>query len=174
MDNLIFDESKILEIYRLKNLIRYNHKTRLKDENVAEHSFFVSIFSLMLCKQLKLNDNITFTCLVKALLHDMPEINLNDITHDVKDILNLHSLLKQYEDKYFNNIFPDFATLMNDNSENIINLIVKYADTMSVLQYSINEKQLGNTTFDVIEKDAIERLNKLKIKITEIMNDEKT
>lgn len=39
MTNLFFDKQELLEMYKLKNITRYNHKTRLKDESVAEHSF---------------------------------------------------------------------------------------------------------------------------------------
>lgn len=165
MDELCFSKEKLLEMYKLKNLKRYNHRTRLKDESVAEHSFFTTLITLELCVQFKLDNATTFTCMLKALLHDMPETELNDITYDVKLALNLYPLLKVYEDKYYEKHFPEFAQLMNNDEENIVNLIVKYADALSVLQYSYNEIELGNVTFKTIKNETIERLNVLEQKL---------
>lgn len=134
---------KLREIYKLKNITRYNTKRRLKDESVAEHSFYVALISLMLCKKYELDDKTTMDAVIKALLHDMPEIELNDITHDTKEKLNLTPVLKVYEDAYYQKYFPDYATLMINN-KGIASTIVDIADAMSVLQYSDNEQILGN------------------------------
>lgn len=166
---LIFSKSELLEMYKLKNIIRYNHRTRLKDESVAEHSFFTTFITLELCKRFKLNNELTLACLLKSLLHDMPETELNDITYDVKVALNLYPLLKVYEDKYFEKHFPEFAKLMNNEDENVVNLIVKYADAMSVLQYSYNEIELGNITFEAIKNETLERLKTIEQRLKEVM-----
>lgn len=173
MTNLFFDEQELLEMYKLKNITRYNHKTRLKDESVAEHSFFTTLIALELCKKLKLDEKTTFLCVVKALLHDLPETELNDITYDVKLALNLYPLLKVYEDKYFDKHFHDFADLMNNDDENVVNLVIKYSDAASVLQYAYNEISLGNTKFAEIKDETIERLNVIYKKLMEAIRNEK-
>lgn len=165
MDELRFSKEKLLEMYKLKNIKRYNHRTRLKEESVAEHSFFTTLITLELCKKFELDNESTLACILKSLLHDMPETELNDITYDVKIALNLYPLLKVYEDKYFEKHFPEFSKLMNDKDENAINLIVNYADTMSVLQYTYNEIELGNDTFKTIEDETIKRLEVLEKKL---------
>ncbi len=164
MDEL-FSKEKLLEMYKLKNIIRYNHRTRLKDESVAEHTFFTTLITLKLCVEFELDNNTMLACVLKSLLHDMPETELNDITYDVKLALNLYPLLKVYEDEYYEKHFPEFAQLMKNENENIINLIVKYADALSVLQYSYNEIELGNRTFEAIKNETIERLNVLEQKL---------
>lgn len=169
MKELIFSKSELLEMYKLKNIVRYNHRTRLKDESVAEHSFFTTLITLELCKRFKFSNELMLACLLKSLLHDMPEIELNDITYDVKIALNLYPLLKFYEDKYFEKHFPELAKLMNDEKENVVNLIVKYADAMSVLQYTYNEIELGNATFESIEDETIERLKTIGQRLKEVM-----
>lgn len=169
MDELFFSKEKLLEMYNLKNITRYNHRTRLKDESVAEHSFFTTLIALELCKRFELDNESTLACILKSLLHDMPETELNDITHDVKVALNLYPLLKVYEDKYFEKHFPEFAKLMNDESENAVNLIVKYADAMSVLQYAYNEIELGNVTFEAIKDETLERLKTIEQRLNEVM-----
>lgn len=170
MDELFFSKEQLLEMYRLKNIVRYNHRTRLKAESVAEHSFFTTLITLELCKRLNLNDDIRYKCIVKSLLHDMPETELNDITYDVKVNLNLYPLLKTYEDKFFNREFPEYAELMNnDDDESIVNLVVQYADAMSVLQYSYNEIQLGNVTFESIKEETIDRLKTIEQRLKEVL-----
>lgn len=165
MDELRFSKEKLLEMYKLKNIKRYNHRTRLKEESVAEHSFFTTLITVELCKKFELDNETTLRCILKSLLHDMPETELNDITYDVKIALNLYPLLKVYEDKYFEKHFPEFSKLMNNEEENVVNLIVNYADAMSVLQYTYNEIELGNTTFETIKDETIKRLEVLEKKL---------
>lgn len=168
-DEFFFEPEYLQKLYTLKNIVRYNPRTRLRNESVAEHSFFVALIALELCNRLNTSVETTQQCLTKALLHDMPETELNDITHDVKVALNLYPLLKAYEDKYFEKNFPEFAKLMNDESENLVNLIVKYADAMSVLQYTYDEIELGNATVESIKDEALKRLEVLKQKLSKII-----
>lgn len=142
---------KLEKIYKLKDVIRYNTKQKLKDESVAEHSFYVALISLLLCFKFNIDAEDTLQILIKSLLHDMPEIELNDITHDVKEKLNLRPLLKSYEDDYYLKEFPECYELMINNEENEINEIVNLADSMSVLQYTNNELSIGNKTNDMLE-----------------------
>lgn len=157
---------KLREIYKLKNIVRYNTKRRLKDESVAEHSFYVALISLLLCKEYHLSNKITTDAVIKALLHDMPEIELNDITHDTKEKLNLAPLLKVYENKYYKREFPEYLSLMT-NDKNISSTIVDIADAMSVLQYSDNEMSLGNKdkTMNSIITECQMRIDKNTIKL---------
>lgn len=174
MEELFFSKEQLLDMYKLKNIVRYNHRTRLKAENVAEHSFFTTLITLELCQRLNLDDNTKYKCIIKSLLHDIPETELNDITYDVKVKLNLYPLLKEYENMFFSKEFPEYAELMNDDNENVVNLVVKYADAMSVLQCSYNELQLGNVTFENIKDETLARLKTIKRKLKEALENEKT
>lgn len=171
MEALIFDKTTLLKMYKLKDIIRYNHRSKIKNESVAEHSFFTSLITLELCKRLNLSNDITSSCIIKALLHDMPESELNDITYDVKTRLNLYPLLKKYEDEFFEREYADYASLMNNDEDNVVNLVVKYADALSVLQYSYNEIELGNTKMHTIIEETISRLSEIKIKLLEVSNE---
>jgi len=143
-------EQYLLDVYRLKNVIRYNTRNKLKDESVAEHSFYVALFSLKLCDEYNTSEDIKCKCIIKALLHDMPEIELNDITHDVKEKLNLRSFLKTFEDDYFKVHFTQYCELMTQQ-DNVVDAIVDLADAMSVYQYTLNEIKLGNSSDDIID-----------------------
>lgn len=164
----MIDDYKLLELYKLKNVVRYSTRTTINKETVAEHSFYVALLALMLCDELKVDDKIKSQCLTKAILHDMPESELNDITHDVKVKLGLYEYLKKYEDNYFEKHFKKHSKLMKDNSDSLINLIVGYADILSVKQYCLNEKALGNASYqiDKILADTKERIKDIATKLS--------
>lgn len=163
----------LLDIYKLKDVIRYNCRKHLKDESVAEHSFYVALLTLMICDEKNIKDEGIITrSLIKALLHDMPEIELNDITHNVKEKLHLNEFLKKYEDEYYAEKFPAYADLMSNNDDNIVNTIVLLADAMSVRQFCMNEVVLGNKSKDIhneILPNATERCNKHEAHLNELI-----
>ena len=147
----------------LRTLIRYQNCNRLVNESVAEHSFYVALIALELCDKYNIDEERTFKCLVKALLHDMPEIKLNDITHDVKEALGLRPMLKKYEDDFYKLEYPEYADLMTNNKDELVDKIVELADVLSVYQYTSNEIELGNQSNDIqdIYTDTVSRIIKL-------------
>lgn len=167
------DNVKLKQLYRLKTVIRYNNRSHIKDESVAEHSFYVALIALQICDDYDVTDDIRLQCLIKSLLHDMPETELNDITHDVKNALNLRPLLKQYEDEFYVKNYPKYIELMN-NDVKIVDEIVKYADTLSVKQYVLNEIEIGNNSPEMtkILDNANERADKCKTYLEEVLRNE--
>ena len=167
-------DSYLIDVYRLKNVIRYNTRNIIKEESVAEHSFYVALFVLKICDDYNVDDATKSKAIIKALLHDMPEIELNDITHNVKEKLNLRPFLKKYEDEYFDEHYHQYLSLMKDADEKI-DAIVLAADTMSVYQYSLNEMLLGNNSYDInqILNESKHRLKDAMDNLDNIMKGEK-
>lgn len=166
---MIIDFNKLENIYKLKSIIRYNTRMHIKNESVAEHSFYVALLTLMICDKENMSDEIKLQAIIKALLHDMPEIETNDITHDAKERLNLRTYLKKYENAYFIKEFPKYAKMMISDSKSIVSSIVDLADTLSVIQYVNNEISLGNTSNDIkdILQNAKHRIEKYEKEIKE-------
>lgn len=161
-------DEKLLELYALKNIIRYNNKPKLKDESVAEHSFFVALIGLSICDEYHFSKDVKYEVLLKAILHDLPETEINDITHDVKYRLGLDNYLMKYENEYFENHFPQYAFMMDRTiDDELSDLILDLADAMSVKQYSLNERNLGNKSgvMNEIFDDAKNRIEILSEKI---------
>lgn len=160
--------------YKLKNIIRYNTTYHITKENVAEHSFYVALISLKLCEEYNIDEDTTNKCVIKALLHDLPEMELNDITHDTKEKLNLRKLLKSYEDDYYKQEFNKQFELMSNGTE-LINTIVDLADAYSVIQFSNLESNLGNKTKELcnIKKEINNRCRKLTEKLEKILEGKK-
>lgn len=162
------------DIYKLKNITRYNNRLKIKNESVAEHSFFVALLALDLCTSQHIDNDTTLKILVKSLLHDMPEIEINDITHDAKQKLNIGDILKKHEDEYYKTYYPAFASLMEDNSDNLVNTVVSLADGLSVVQYCRNEQYLGNNSKDIkdILDECTNRVNHYHEKMHRIIEGE--
>lgn len=163
-------DQELKEIYKLKNIIRYNNRLRLKYESVAEHSFYVALISLMLCEKHNLDISTTIEAVVKSLLHDMPEIEINDITHDAKEKLNIRPILEKYEKEYYQKHFPTFVTLMY-NSDELTSTIVDLADALSVKQYVLTELDLGNKSDDIktVYDEINVRIDKLYSQLKELL-----
>lgn len=168
----MINNNELLDIYKLKNIIRYNNKLTITKESVAEHSFFVAMISAKICDILQLSSEIKYETIIKSLLHDMPEIILNDITHDTKQLLNLQPLLDVYEKKYFENNFSSYLdVLYNSKNNEIVNLIVNLSDILSVKQFCLTEMNLGNTTVEIYDvmNDTLQRERDVMKKIDEVM-----
>ena len=154
----------LMEIYRLKTLVRYNHRLRLTNESVAEHSFFTALFVLEICDKLSVEGELKAKCIEYALLHDVPETILSDVPSDVKDLSEtLRMLLQIFEDSFMEDNYPDYA--FHSKDEEIFS-IVKLADLYSVRQYCMVEAALGNKTLDFADavNERIDRLEEELIK----------
>lgn len=163
-------EQYLMNVYRLKNVIRYNTRNIIKKESVAEHSFYVALFALKICDDYNIDETTKKQAMMKSLLHDMPEIELNDITHNVKERLNLRPFLKKYEDEFFTQNYSEHQSLMITGNDEL-NAIVLLADTMSVYQYVLNEVLLGNQSNDIKEilNESRERVIKCKKNLEQIL-----
>ena len=156
-------ENRLSVIYRLKSIIRYNNRPKLTEETVAEHSFYVALIGMMICDELGTSNECKYEVMIKALLHDMPEIEIDDITYDVKTRLHLEEFLAQYENEYYEKNFENYAELMRRHGTKA-DIILDLADAMSVKQFCLHEMSLGNTSYTIrdIRKEAESRIAKLK------------
>ena len=149
------------QIYPLSYIIRYSNIPRIKDESVAEHSFYVAAIVQ------KLYDKYRFdlgTALNMAISHDMIEVYVNDIPHLIKQRHpDLTSLLKNIEAREAENfpkcVHSGIKRLQEDLPESFI---VRMADAIQCQQYAENEIGLGNSGYmqEVVDHslDRVERL----------------
>jgi len=154
----------LMEVYKLKTLVRYNHRLRLTNESVAEHSFFTALFVLEICDKLSIEGKLKAKCIEYALLHDVPETILSDVPSDVKDLSEtLRMLLQIFEDSFMEDNYPNYTSHSKD--EEILS-VVKLADLYSVRQYCMVEAALGTKTLDFADavNERIDRLEEELIK----------
>ena len=164
---------EIMSGYSLKKIIRYNHRSRLQDESVAEHTCFVSLFCLKIMAKLNLTHEEERQVLILAALHDAAESITSDIPHDVKaNYPEMDCILEGIEKDYYDKNWKSYCSILYDENPLIYN-ILKLADSYSVYQWCLNEKSLGNS-YDYLEKifkDARERIDKYINIINNLINE---
>jgi len=133
-------------IYRMSYIVRYSAVPRIKDENIAEHTFFVSAIVMKLHEKYKFNLGIALQI---SVAHDVPETEIGDVTHTTKiRFPKLSKILDEIEDE----IADDFPLAISEgirlyNGGSIESKIVHLADAMQCHQYSKNEMSLGNNGY---------------------------
>jgi putative hydrolase of HD superfamily len=170
------DSEKLLEYYKLKNLIRFNMSFKHKAETVAEHSYYVALFTKMICEELFMDSYETLRCINYALLHDMPETELSDIPHPVKaNNPTIDETVNKMEIEFMKKHFPRDADMFENitfakegKKERLHWLVVRMADIVSVLQFADLEVQMGNLGFSEIYGHAFDRYTDIKNEIYKI------
>lgn len=157
----------------LSNISRYNTRFRIKNESVAAHSYYVIWFVSNICSSLGLSHETTRLAMEAAMVHDIPEIYINDITYDCKQMIpELTSIIEPYERETIEKLSPEIADVLFNPvtpKEKLINTIVRYADVVSVKQYALSEMKLGNASFKSIFEGACNRLEEVGVKLSMIL-----
>jgi len=164
-------DEEVMSEYVLCKIIRYNNRTRLQNESVAEHTCFVSVFCLKIMAQLDLDHETERQILILAALHDMAESQTSDIPHNVKaNYPEMESILEKIETDYYKETWVKYFEVVYKPG-NLVYNILKLADAYSVYQYCLNEKNLGNCSKDNSEilRDAIIRIDERIKNINEIL-----
>lgn len=157
-------------LYNLKHIIRYNNVQKIQNESVAEHTFFVmaAVMELYNFYDFNLGD-----ALKMALVHDYPEIYVDDVAHPVKKMFpKVAEVLKEAEQeslKYFSETVGKYFTRYADHNC-MEALVVNLADMISVAQYCKSEQALGNKGWimevasgsDIIIKDRYNKIEEIK------------
>ena len=156
------------KIYRLTYIIRYGNVPRIKNEDVAQHTFLVSAMLL------KLHEEYRFD-LGKALLiavsHDILEADTNDICHVLKrDNEELYNAIKKAEKSFIVN-YPSavkYGIEEYDRDDTIEANIVHLADSIQCLQTANNELKVGgNEYFIEVKENSIKRIKKIRKRLEE-------
>lgn len=167
------------ELLRMSDVVRYSGRAKIKDENIAEHSFYVCANVLTICKAYGINDSMKAKALEFAVVHDIGELSTGDVPYPLKrDFPEMKAALDSAEKKYIERVWPQFSDsfetlLTEEKTWTTEALILKLADTMSVLQYTENELLLGNNDSDMafINENAYERIDDLVSRLTKSLEE---
>lgn len=156
----------------LSDMKRYNNRIKIKDENIAEHSFFVAYNILKIGYDYRLSNEVVNEAVAMAIVHDYPEIFTSDIPHDCKQSNPwLRDILSKVEQDFIKEQMPELLDRYDKlNTEySIATLLVELGDAISVLQYSNREISLGNNTEDmrIIHNEVCSRVTRLFAKLEE-------
>ena len=160
----------------LAHVIRFNNRPQHFPESVAEHSFYVAYFVLILCnllekKKIKVD---TKKALSIALIHDAEEAFSGDILNPFKHFNEkVYQAIRDVNRQMVGEMFTDLPTdlkrelvsLWNteNKSKSIEAQVVKVADKLQLLSKCFEEIQAGNNYFEEIYKDQLSSLKKLPL-----------
>lgn len=156
---------------RAHSVYRYSSRPVIKQESVAEHTFFVMLYADMINASLGYEAN-SEKLLRRALIHDIDECVTGDFVRSFKyrnpelrrEIQRasrefLQDMLKAYS--------VDTSVLLaawdRGKSDNIEGDILRVADYMSVVAYLIRELQMGNGTMIDVYHECIEYGRNVKL-----------
>ncbi|OGY26942.1 MAG: hypothetical protein A2Z11_02695 [Candidatus Woykebacteria bacterium RBG_16_43_9] len=158
----------------LAHVIRFNNRPQHFPESVAEHSFYVTYITLIICsllqkKKIKVDAK---RALSMALVHDAEEAFSGDILNPFKHFNE--KVYKAIRDVNRQMVGEMFADLPKDLSRQLVQLwnsenasksieaeIVKVADKLQLISKCFEEIQAGNTYFEEILKEQLRVLKKL-------------
>lgn len=148
------------DIYRLAYIVRYSNIPKIRSENVAEHSFFVSTIVLDLYERYSFDAG---KALLAAMSHDIPEYELNDCPHIIKKKYpSIAKAFKECEAK----VYDTLPTKIKEGldiyySDTVEGKIVHLADVIQCKQYAESEIKLGNTGY--MTKVYMDSCNRIKV-----------
>ncbi len=135
-------------------LPRWSILRRIREQSVAEHTFYVCLYSSQLC-DLFSHDLQTREWVHRyALYHDVPELATGDIPHPFKYALGraVYERMTHIENLYMRDTFgPPIAAFLkmirvsHDPAHVLVKNVVKTADLMDWVFYLATEITLGNT-----------------------------
>ena len=132
--------------YKLSDIRRYNGKVVIKEENVAEHSFYTVLNVLRICEFFDVDHDITFKLMAIAAVHDLSEYLVGDIPFEFKiDNPEIMKMFEQCEIQILHQQYKDNPYILGLLGWTYIDIpIIKLADEMCAWQYATREINLGS------------------------------
>lgn len=150
---------------------RYTTRAVLRRENVAEHQWIVSYYSLILGMDLQ---RVRPICRVdyglllsRCCVHDIEESVTGDFLRKVKHAnKEIHSAIEDLGREVVSDIGESLGhrdTILglweNSKANDLEGQILRLADAMAVVSYVVEERQMGNRTLVDVEQEVLEHLN---------------
>ena len=136
---------------RMHGIIRYANRNRIKNEDLAQHSYSVAYYCFEIAEKYHISDTTRNEAIAMSIIHDIGEVFTSDLPHDVKyENPELKELCDKLERKYINEQMYPIKDLWNklEDKEHptLAGAMVKLGDSLSVNAYVDREIELGNTS----------------------------
>lgn len=147
------------ELRELSFVPRWSIARRIRDQNVAEHSFYTTVYALGICQHFSLSPETERRVIRYALCHDFEEIFTGDIPGPAKRAI-------AHEHGYANVIVPHVKKVLGpifwhkDEVPQVVASIVKIASLIDEIFYMATEFQLGNMSFNTVFMNSMARLTR--------------
>ena len=169
-------ESHLLaNLYRLRYIERWSLMRNVMKENVAEHSFHVSLLTHSLCTianevfDKKVN---TEKAVTQSLFHDVTEVFTGDIPTPVKhhnrDILKNFRDIEELAAEKLTNQAPAtlkeaYRSVISNQHDEELAQYIKAADLLDAYLKCVSELSAGNREFVVAKKQIEEKIKGLEM-----------
>lgn len=147
------------ELYKLRNVNRWNGVDTIGTDTTAQHSYFVACISGLLVDVYNETSAMPLNkeqVLVQALYHDVAEIHLTHITYGAKQQSDtLRSEVSDLKKKLFSEWCKkiNYEDLADDEQNNkTISEIIDFADIVDAWMYCKEEVDKGNMSIQEIYK----------------------
>lgn len=135
---------------------RWNIAPRLHRQNVAEHSFYVALYSDKLAMILGLCPEQRMDIVSAALRHDVAEVKTGDSPGPAKRAVTDEEKLYRYEREFLATLGDDYSTTI----EPAVALVIKAADTIDAWYYLMGEVAHGN---QLLKREAVIALDRMRL-----------
>lgn len=157
---------------RMHGIIRYANRNRIKNEDLAQHSYSVAYYCFQIANEYHIKDEIRNEAIAMSIIHDIGEVFTSDLPHDIKyENPELKELCDTLERRYVNTQLPEVKDLWNKLEDKqhptLAGAMVKLGDTLSVDAYVNREIELGNKS--PIMKEIKEDVQKRIVEQTKIL-----
>lgn len=150
MKNITLRKEDREKLQKLANIDRYNNVIKIHHESVAEHSFFVAIYVDIISNMLNLDYQEKYKILYLALTHDIAEIEISDVPHNVKESNPEIKIALEKAESVFNEKYIYDEYILDEQQLSLRKFVVEVADILSVIQYAETEVEIGNSNFNEI------------------------
>jgi len=139
------------DVRRLAHVKRWAIVPKIKEQSVAEHSYFVALYTLKICKLLEKSPKFCLSAVQYAMEHDAGEAFTGDIPSPLKkrapDIEKVENNARDWMGMN-SPIMADEVSEIGD-VKNIVNL----ADKLDALLWLMCESSLGSTALSHIQSE---------------------
>lgn len=169
-------ESHLLaNLYRLRYIERWSLMRNVMKENVAEHSFHVSLLTHCLCSiaNVVFNKEVnTDRAVTLSLFHDVTEVFTGDIPTPVKhhnrDILKNFRDIEELAAEKLTSQAPEelkdvYKDVIQKQDDDELSRYIKAADLLDAYLKCVTELSAGNREFVVAKKQIEEKMNSLNM-----------
>lgn len=139
------------DVRRLSHVKRWAIVPKIKEQSVAEHSYYVALYTLKICQILEKSAEFSLKAVEYALQHDAGEAFTGDIPSPLKDIV-----------VGIDKAESDMRSWMGLNApvaDDVV-AVVHLADKLDALLWLTQEYHMGNTTIVRLKHELLVKVNK--------------
>ncbi len=162
-DNLNIEQMLFGDTNRIRHVIRFGTCHRVRDENVAEHSYFTAFYAMIIGRALDISDGHMAELLQRALIHDIEEAESGDFSRPFKystrelkaalDVAAEESMVKILSPMVEVNEVIDLTKMWKRSKKDMVGAILDFSDFLSVLSYVVGEIRASNYTLKMHCRD---------------------